>query len=297
MSTTYGHLQQISVSVQDAIGVLTLDRPQARNSFTAEMASAIVEAVRLLNEDDRVKVIVLKGQDNPGNAFCAGADLSGGSAFDYRGGPRTLGEHRDHGGQTSLAFFRSLKPTIAAINGHAVGIGITMTLGCDIRVVYENAKIGFVFAQRGIVPEAASSYFLPRLIGHSKAMELLLTARVQAASAPSLDSLWASKHSSPKATVDAAMKLAHEIARNNSAISMALTKNLVWRGKDSPEAQHLLDSRAMYVAGASVDAKEGVASFKEKRSPNFPGRVPRDMPTELWPWWTDVDVVYRGPKL
>ncbi|KAK4055428.1 hypothetical protein OIO90_003266 [Microbotryomycetes sp. JL221] len=294
----YKDLEHVDVQVDQAVGILTLDRPQARNSFTAEMANSIIAAVQRLNEDERVKVIVLKGRENAGKAFCAGADLSGAkAAFDYRGGPRTLGEHRDHGGQTSLALFRSLKPTIAAINGHAVGIGITMTLGCDIRIVYDQAKIGFVFAQRGIVPEAASSYFLPRLVGHSKAMELLLTAKVQPASAPSLDLLWASTHSTPEATVDAALKLAHEIANNNSAISMALTKALVWRGKDSPEAQHLLDSRAMFVAGASVDAKEGVSAFKEKRNPNFPGRVPKDMPTELWPWWGDVDTAYRGPKL
>ena len=172
-----------------------------------------------------------------------------------------------------------------------------MTLSFDIRVVWEGAKIGFVFAQRGIVPEAASSFFLPKLIGHSKAMELLMTAKVLPATAPPLSQLWSSIESTPEATVDAAMRIARDIVKNNSMTSLAITKALVWRAKDTPEEQHLLDSKAMYVAGRSIDCKEGVNSFKEKRAPNFTASIPKDLPSELMPWWTEAGIKLQDSKL
>lgn len=195
--------------------------------------------------------------------------------------------HRDGGGQAALAIYRCQKPVICAVNGHAVGIGITMTLPCDIRIAWEGAKIGFVFASRGIVPEATSSYFLPRLIGHSKALELFMTARVLPASNRSFEQLFSSLHPTPEATVAAGLALALEIAASGSALSHALTKALVWHGADSPEGQHLLDSRAMAVAGNSVDSKEGVKAFREKRAAKFSATLPRDLNeiSEVYPWW------------
>lgn len=169
-----------------------------------------------------------------------------------------------------------------------------MTLSFDIRVVWEGAKIGFVFAQRGIVPEAASSFFLPKLIGHSKAMELLMTAAVNPATASSLSQLWSSTQPSPEATVEEAMRIARSIVKNNSMTSSAVLKALVWRAKDTPEEQHLLDSKAMYVAGRSIDCKEGVLAFKEKRAPDFKASVPKDLPTELMPWWSEAEIALKS---
>jgi enoyl-CoA hydratase/carnithine racemase len=172
-----------------------------------------------------------------------------------------------------------------------------MTLSFDIRVVWEGSKVGFVFAQRGIVPEAVSSYFLPKLIGHSKAMELLMTAKVNPATAPALSGLWSSVQPTPEATVDEAMRIARDIVKNNSMTSLAIVKALVWRAKDTPEEQHLLDSKAMYVSGRSIDCKEGVLSFKEKRAPSFKATIPKDLPTELMPWWSEADIALKTSKL
>ncbi|KAL8292771.1 hypothetical protein RQP46_001383 [Phenoliferia psychrophenolica] len=289
MTTIYPDLPDILVTVDsEGIALLTLNRPDARNAFTGEMRDSLVQAYSRLDKDNAVKVIVTCGAPNKGNAFCAGADLKKGD-FNYAN-TRNLNEHRDGGGQTSLATFKVAKPTICALNGHAIGIGITMALTFDIRLAWKDAKVGFVFGKRGIVPEAVSSYFLPKLIGHSRALELFMTSRILPASSPTLDLLFSSVHDSPAATVTAALALASEIARNNSAISMAVTKALVWRPQSTPEEQHLLDSKAVYTLGKGADSKEGVKAFKEKREANFPARVPRDLPTEYYPWWVEADI-------
>ncbi|SCZ97334.1 BZ3500_MvSof-1268-A1-R1_Chr4-2g07144 [Microbotryum saponariae] len=298
----YPELKDIRVELRDhGVAVVYLDRPAARNAFTDPMAKSLVVAFDRLDSDDKVKVVILAGSPNEGKAFCAGADLSKGdfSTSDRysQNSARNLNEHRDGGGTVSLALFRVRKPTIAAVNGHAVGIGITMTLGADIRFVSETAKIGFVFAQRGIVPEAASSYFLPKLIGHSRAMQLFMTAKVISATSPILDLLWASRHPSPEATFQAALDLAKDISLSNSMISSSLIKGLVWRGMDSPEDQHLLDSKAMHVAGNSIDSKEGVQAFRDKRAPRMVASVPKDLPTEFYPWWSQKIITRAGAKL
>lgn len=291
---------ELIVKRQKGVAIVLLNRPDQRNAFTTQMKDSIINCFRDLDGDSSVRVIVLTGAPNAGNAFCAGADLSNGNFSNASGksagssGVRVTAarQHRDGGGQATLAIARTRKPVICAINGHSVGIGATLTLPCDIRIAWKDAKVGFVFAQRGIVPEACSSYLLPKLIGHSRAMELFMTARVQPASAPSLDLLYSSLQPTPEATVEAAIRLAHEIATKNSALSSALIKGLVWHGRESMEEQHLLDSAAMHVAGNSSDSVEGVASFLEKRAAVFTASVPKDLDqiSEMYPWWADKDV-------
>ncbi|KAI5476736.1 hypothetical protein MNV49_007326 [Pseudohyphozyma bogoriensis] len=290
--TLYTDLKHIKVTLDDSgIALLELNRPEQRNAFSNPMKDALVEVLGRLDAEDKVKVIVLAGAPNKGNAFSAGADLSEG---DFSAGSgindaaRNMNEHRDGGGQMTMAALRSIFMSITRTT--RCPPGITMTLPFDIRVAWKDAKIGFVFGKRGIVPEAASSYFLPKLIGHSRALELFMTSRILPASSPTLSLLFSSLHPTPEATVEAALSLAKEIATNNSPISMALTKALVWRGKDSPEEQHLLDSKAMFVAGNTMDSKEGVLAFKEKREAKFPATVPKDLPTEFFPWFSLRDI-------
>ncbi|KAM0755977.1 enoyl-CoA hydratase/isomerase family protein [Meredithblackwellia eburnea MCA 4105] len=299
MNSIYPDLKEITVTLSsEGIAVLYLDRPAQRNAFTETMTDSLQACYGRLDADDRVKVVILTGMENKGNAFCAGADLSKGdfstssqhfNKKDGHNAAANMNMHRDGGGRASLALFKVRKPTIAAINGHAVGIGITMTLTADIRLAWKDAKIGFVFGKRGIVPEAASSYFLPKLIGHSRALELFMTARILPASSPTLSQLFSNTYETPRATLDAALALASEIALNNSMISMAVTKALVWRGKETPEEQHLLDSKAIHVTGNGRDSKEGVLAFKEKRDPKFEARVPRDLPSDYYPWWQEFE--------
>ena len=243
------------------------------------------------DQDDSVRAVVVKGA---GKAFCAGADLSaGGSAFDrtlQEGRKVAISEHRDGGGQVSLAIFRCRKPVIAAINGHAVGVGITMTLPMDIRIVSENAKIGFVFTRRGVVPEACSSWFLPRIVGTSKAAEWIYTGRVFRASEEAASGLF--NYVVPQGKVlDKAMTIAREIAENTSAVSVALSKALLWHGlaEGDPQSVHLIDSRCFYWMGHERDSREGVESFLEKRQPKFAMKVSTDMP-DFYPWWKEPKV-------
>ena len=201
-----------------------------------------------------------------------------------------IGEHRDGGGQVSLAIFRCRKPVIAAINGHAVGVGITMTLPMDIRIVSENAKIGFVFTRRGVVPEACSSWFLPRIVGISKAAEWIYTGRVFRASEEATSGLFSYVVPQEK-VLDKAMTVAREIAENTSAVSVALSKALLWHGlaEGDPQSVHLIDSRCFYWMGHQNDSHEGVESFLEKRPPKFAMKVSSDMP-DFYPWWKEPKV-------
>lgn len=284
-------LTQTRYEIEKGVATVTLYRPDKMNALTQTMRKELIEIFMAADQDDSVRVVVVKGA---GKAFCAGADLSsGGSAFDrtiQEGRKVSIGEHRDGGGQISLAIFRCRKPVIAAINGHAVGVGITMTLPMDIRIVAEDAKIGFVFTRRGVVPEACSSWFLPRIVGISKAAEWIYTGRVFRASEEAKSGLF--NYVVPQEKVfDKAMTIAREIAENTSAVSVALSKALLWHGlaEGDPQSVHLIDSRCFYWMGHQKDSHEGVESFLEKRPPKFTMKVFSDMP-DFYPWWKEQKV-------
>ena len=284
-------LTETRYEIGKGVATVTLHRPEQMNAFTKTMRKELVEIFGAADQDDSVRAVVVKGA---GKAFCAGADLSaGGSAFDrtlQEGRNVAISEHRDGGGKVSLAIFRCRKPVIAAINGHAVGVGITMTLPMDIRIVSENAKIGFVFTRRGVVPEACSSWFLPRIVGTSKAAEWIYTGRVFRASEEAASGLF--NYVVPQGKVlDEAMTIAREIAENTSAVSVALSKALLWHGlaEGDPQSVHLIDSRCFYWMGHERDSREGVESFLEKRQPRFAMKVSTDMP-DFYPWWKEPKV-------
>ena len=284
-------LSQTRYEVANGVATVTLNRPEEMNAFTPTMRKELIEIFDRADRDDAVRVIVLTGA---GKAFCAGADLSsGGSTFDRdkrEGRKIAVNEHRDGGGQVTLAIFRCRKPVIGAINGHAVGFGITMTLAMDIRVVSEDAKIGFVFTRRGIVPEACSSWFLPRIVGISKAAELVYTGRVFRAAEEANSGLF--NYVVPQEQVlEKAKAIAGEIAENTSAVSVALSKGLLWHGisEEDPQSVHLLDSRCICWTGREKDAYEGVQSFLEKRAPKFTMSAATDMP-DFYPWWKEPKV-------
>lgn len=274
--------QTLESRLEDRILTLTLHRPDRLNAFTPGMQQELLAAFDEIDAEDEVRAVVVTGA---GRAFCAGADLgSGGQTFDASG-QEAEAQHRDGGGLVTLRIFECRKPVIAAINGPAVGVGITMTLPMDVRLASTNARMGFVFARRGIVPEAASSWFLPRVVGISQAMEWVATGRLFGAEEALAGGL-VSRVLPPEQLLPAAYALAREIADNTSAVSVALSRQLLWRmlGADHPMEAHQLDSRAIYAMGRSKDAYEGVTSFLEKRPPSFPMRVSRDMPS-FFPWW------------
>jgi enoyl-CoA hydratase/carnithine racemase len=281
--------EHISYDVAGGVLTITLDRPEQLNAFTATMQDELIDACDRADADDSVRVIIVTGR---GRGFCAGADLSGGPAtFDAtsRGRPTDISDYRDGGGKLTLRFFELKKPIIAAINGPAVGVGITMTLAMDVRLASENARMGFVFARRGIVPEACSSWFLPRVVGISQAMEWVSTGRVFTAQEARDGGLVRSVH--PHADLlPAANALAREIVDNTAPVSVALCRQLMWRGlvADHPMQAHMADSRGILVMGASADVKEGVASFLEKRAPKFAMSVSKELP-DLFPF-------YRTPE-
>jgi enoyl-CoA hydratase/carnithine racemase len=275
--------EALRYEVSDSVLTLTLHRPDRLNAFTERMRSELIAAFDAADADDDVRAVVITGA---GRAFCAGADLGGGeSTFDSRGRERdTLedGTPRDGGGQVALRIFESTKPVIAAINGAAVGVGITMTLPMDVRLAAEGAKIGFVFVRRGIVPEACSSWFLPRIVGISQAMEWVATGRVFAAEEARAGGLVRSVHAADE-LLPAAYALAREIADNAAPVSVALGRRLLWSmlGAPHPMDAHRADSRAMTARGRSADAREGVTAFLEKRPARFPDRVSGGMPEIL----------------
>jgi enoyl-CoA hydratase/carnithine racemase len=284
------NLKHTKYHVDGGVAVLTLARPDRMNAFTNTMLKEMIEILAEASRDDAVRAIVVTGE---GKAFCAGADLgAGGKTFDADAAGEEVGltGHRDGGGQVTLEIFACRKPVIAAINGAAVGVGITMTLPMDVRVVAEDAKIGFVFARRGIVPEACSSWFLPRIVGISKALELCITGRVFRAADEKGSGLF--NHVVPADQVlPKAMEIAREIADNTSAVSVALSRALLWHGLGAPDPQHahLIDSKCIFWAGRNADAYEGVQSFLDKRPAKFTMSAWTDMP-EFYPWWTEPKV-------
>ncbi|MFZ0268091.1 crotonase/enoyl-CoA hydratase family protein [Caulobacter sp.] len=277
-------------AVEDGIATITLNRPEKLNAFTARMMKEMIDVFDITDNDDAVRVVIVTGA---GRAFCAGADLSGGGATFDRTNPQALEReegkvgdiYRDGGGRVTLRMYESLKPIIAAVNGAAVGVGVTMQLPMDIRLASTDAKFGFVFARRGITPEAASSWFLPRLVGLQTALEWCFTGRVFGAQEALDRGLVRSLHA-PEDLLPAARALAREIADNTAPVSVALTRQLLWRmaGADHPMEAHKADSRAIQSRGAAGDAKEGVSSFLEKRPPVYPDKVSKDLP-DIWPTW------------
>ena len=269
--------QEIRYEVADHVLTITLNRPDRLNAFTATMGRELIEAFDAADADDDVRAVIVTGE---GRGFCAGADLGGGGdTFDWRDVQTEDATPRDTGGQVSLRIFSSTKPVIAAINGPAVGVGITMTLPMDVRIAAAGTKIGFVFVRRGIVPEACSSWFLPRIVGISQAMEWAATGRVFTAEEALAGGLVRSVHPAGQ-VVSAAQELAREIADNAAPVSVALARRLLWDmlGDDHPMAAHRADSRAMFSRGQSADAREGVTSFLEKRPAQFTDRVSDGLP-------------------
>ena len=272
--------EEIRYEIADHVLTITLDRPDRLNAFTPTMGRELIEAFDAADEDDDVRAIIVTGA---GRGFCAGADLGGGGGtFDWRDREKAGEVPRDTGGQVALRIFASTKPVIAAINGPAVGVGITMTLPMDIRMAVEGAKIGFVFARRGIVPEACSSWFLPRIVGIGQAMEWVATGRVFTAEEAHAGGLVRSVHA-PVDLMGAARVLAAEIAES-APVSVALARRLMWTmlGAGHPMDAHRADSRAMFARGVSDDAREGVTSFLEKREPDFTDKVSAGLP-EIFP--------------
>ncbi|MEY4362442.1 MAG: hypothetical protein RL391_1748 [Actinomycetota bacterium] len=279
--------EEILYSVDGAVATITLHRPDKMNAFTNRMLKEIISAFDESDADDAVRAVIVTGS---GKAFCAGADLSGGGETFAKGGSDVAaksGVIRDGGGLVALRIFESKKPVIGAINGAAVGVGVTMTLPMDIRLASTAAKFGFVFAKRGIVPEAASSWFLPRLVGISQAAEWCYTGRIVGAQDALAGRLVRSVHE-PDDLLPAARAIAEEIASGTAPVSVALTRQMLWRmlGADHPMQAHRVDSRAINSRGASADAREGVVSFLEKRPANFPVKVSDGLP-EVFPDWVD----------
>jgi enoyl-CoA hydratase/carnithine racemase len=283
---------QIEYLVADRVATIILSRPDQLNAFTRVMRDELIDAFDQADSDDDVRAVVVTGR---GRAFCAGADLSGGGDTfnaDRRqpsgAAAETIdGVPRDGGGKVSLRVAACLKPVIAAINGPAVGVGITMTLPMDIRLAADTAKFGFVFSRRGLAMEAASSWFLPRVVGISQALEWVATGRVFDAEEARRGGLVARTYPAGE-LLPAAYALAGEIADNTSAVAVAVSRQLMWRmlGADSPWEAHRLDSRGIYLLGRAPDAAEGVTAFLEKRRPRFPMQVGTDLP-DLGPRWPE----------
>ena len=276
----------ILYDVDDGILTITLNRPEAMNAYNRTMQDELIDACDRADADDDVKAIIVTGA---GRAFCAGADLAGGGdTFNANArSDRPSGLQRDGGGQLTLRLYELKKPIIAAVNGAAVGVGVTMTLAMDIRIAADVAKFGFVFARRGIVPEACSSYFLPRIVGISQALEWCYSGKVFPAQEALDGGLVKAVY--PKDDLLAqARAIAEDIRDNTAPVSVALIRHMMWRmmSADHPMEAHKIDSRGIYYRGSSADVKEGVESFLEKRPAQFTGKVTSDMP-EYFPWWDE----------
>ncbi len=294
--------ETLDYSVADQVLTLTLNRPHKLNAFTGTMMAELIDAFDRADADDGVRAVIVTGA---GRAFCAGADLSlGASTFDYAkrsdrpdkaaspvgADGQVDWSHesvRDGGGRVTLRIFQCCKPVIGAINGAAVGIGATMLLPMDMRIASSAARFGFVFARRGIVPEACSSWFLPRVVGISQALEWTMTGRVFAAEEARAGGL-VRQVVAPDALLPTALALAREIADHSAPVSVALTRQMMWRmlGAEHPMMAHRIDSRAIYARGASADTQEGVSAFLQKRPAQFSDRVSSDMPPFV-PWWDE----------
>jgi enoyl-CoA hydratase/carnithine racemase len=299
MAQAQTSFETITYEVEDHILTITLNRPDRMNAFTHLMQNELIAAFDAADADDDIRAVIVTGA---GRAFCAGADLSaGGATFDRAARPdrktaplRPDGEVewsddavRDGGGRVTLRIFKCLKPVIGAINGAAVGIGVTMQLAMDIRIASQDARFGFVFARRGIVPEAASSWFLPRLVGIQQALEWCYTGRVFPAQ-EALEGRLVSKVVPADELLPTARALAREIADHTAPVSIALIRQMMWRmlGADDPMEAHKIDSRGIYARGASADVREGVTAFLEKRPARFTQTVSNDMPS-YFPWWDE----------
>ncbi|KAH8883655.1 enoyl-CoA hydratase/isomerase [Thozetella sp. PMI_491] len=264
--------------------IVELHRPAARNAFTTQMSDSLVRAFNTLSLDPRVKAVVLTGSDPKNRVFCTGMDLAfSGEAPADALEAETRETHRDGGGRASLAIYNCSKPVIAAINGSAVGVGITMTLPANIRVISRDAKVGFVFARRGLVMEACSSFFLPRLIGSSKALHLATTGAVYPPDHTLLRDLFG-EIVAPDEVLPRALALAEEVAVHTSTVSTRVNKDLIYRGPGTPEGAHAVESKVLFDLFRGQDFMEGVMSFKEKRTPAFEGTLEDDAP-RVWPWW------------
>jgi enoyl-CoA hydratase/carnithine racemase len=283
--------ETLQYSVEDGIATITLNRPEKLNAFNTQMMKDMIAAFDETDGDDAVRAVIVTGA---GRAFCAGADLSAGAeTFNYdarsaadREARMREGVQRDGGGLLTLRIFESLKPVISACNGAAVGVGVTMQCAMDIRLASTEARYGFVFARRGLNPEAASSWFLPHLVGVQTALEWCYTGRIFPAAEAKERGFVRSLHA-PDELLPAARALAREIADNTAPVSIAVTRQLIWRmaGAAHPMEAHKADSRGIQARGKSGDAREGVSSFLEKRPPNYPDKVSKDLP-DIWPQWT-----------
>ena len=281
--------QDILYEVSDGIATITLNRPDKLNAFTGRMMHEIISALDITDADDDVKVVIFTGA---GRAYCAGADLSSGGETFAKGGSDVQtkqGVPRDGGGLVSLRIFNSKKPVIGVINGPAVGVGVTMTLPMDFRLASDTAKFGFVFAKRGIVPEACSSYFLPRLVGISQATEWVYTGRVFSAEEALAGGLVRSVHSGDD-LMKTARVIAREIVDNTAPVSVAMSRRMLWQmlGASHPMEAHRADSRGIMERGRSADSKEGVMSFLEKRPAVYPDKVSDGLP-DIFPQWQEPE--------
>lgn len=278
---------QIMNEISDRIFTITLNRPERLNAYTLTMCNELIDAFGTADADDDVRVVIVTGA---GRAFCAGADLSPEAQASRELGKAAADEpeaHRELAGRLTLPIYDLKKPVIAAINGPAAGVGITMTLAMDIRLASENARIGFVFTRRGIVAEGASHWFLPRIVGMGKAAEWILTGRVFGAQEALAHGL-VTEVLPPDALIPRAREIALEIAQNTSAISVALCRQLLWKmvGADHPMEAHKIESKGVEWTFQQVDAREGITSFLEKRPANFTMKPSTDMP-DFYPWWTE----------
>lgn len=269
----------VLLNVKENIATITLNRPQALNAYNYEMHDALLAALETVDNDDQARAVVLTGQ---GRGFCAGMDLSAGKETFNRKGKTGIDEHRDGGGVLVQRIFKLRKPIIAAINGPATGVGLTMTLPCDFRIASNSAKMGFVFARRGIAPDACSSWFAPRVVGISKALDWFLSGRVFPAQEAFEGGLVSELHE-PQALLPRANEIAGELVENTSAVSAAIVRRLLWQmqGAYNPEDAFKIESKALFYMGGAPDSQEGVQSFLEKRPPNFPMQISQDFPDFL----------------
>jgi len=290
--------KHILVSLDGPVAILKINRTKHRNTFVPSVGYDLVAAYELFDRDDRVRVVVLTA-DPTAAAFCSGADLSQGwdrifNEDDEHQGRHT---HRDSGGKVTLAIFRCRKITICAVNGHAAGVGVTgLQLPCDFRFVWSGAKLAFPFVRRGIAAEAVSSYLLPRLLGYSRAVALLLAGGTYKSDSPLLQGLYYATFAKREDVFPAALAFAHELGANTSQTGVAWTKALLWRGADSIEGQHILDSRGIADLGSRGDAAEGARAFMERRPVQFKDVLSKDL-SDFVPWWMELDVRQRKSKL
>ncbi|MGK8522602.1 crotonase/enoyl-CoA hydratase family protein [Nocardia asteroides] len=269
-------MADIRLDVSDTIATITLDRPQQLNAFTTAMGSELINAFDTCDRDDTIRAIVVTGA---GRAFCAGADLSEGAETFVAGDQAAADGFRDSGGEVVLRMFECRKPVIAAVNGPAVGVGITMTLAADFRLAVDNARIGFVFNRRGIVPESCSSWFLPRLVPVQTALDWVYSGRLVDAAEARDAGLFAALYPA-NTLLDEAYALARRVTEHSAPVSVALSRQMLWRnlGAEHPMIAHRVESRGIFHRGASADAREGVTAFLEKRPARFPDSVARDLP-------------------